>query len=142
LSELLLEQHGVDAAFDGFMTAPGLNAGSGVTSDGILEMTGAAYWFGPQYSLWPFHAKLAPGPRESTLCLSTRSAIVAMGEPAVPRRGSRETRAPTDRARERARSVGAKVRVPPDPLGWPYVMHTALPVVPVGRSESPISETD
>jgi len=129
LAELLAEQHGIDEAFDGFTAAPGLDTGRGVTADGVLEMTGAAYLFGPPYSLWPFHGKLAPHPRESILCLSSRDAIVPMSELPVRAGGSRRARGSLRRENQKKRSRGDNLRVPPDPLSWPYVMTTALPAV-------------
>jgi hypothetical protein len=102
LSELMLEQHGIGREFDGFMTKPGADTGWRIAPSGILELTGGAYLFGPPYSLWPFHGKLARHPATSVLCLSGKDAIAATGS-------------------------GTKLRIPPDPLGWPYVMTTALP---------------
>jgi hypothetical protein len=83
--------------------------------------------FGPPYSLWPFHAKLARHPHESILCLSSKDAIVPMGDLAAPRKASRDARARTRRENESNRSRGLRLRVPPEPLSWPYVMKTTLP---------------
>src|SRR5262249_27800579 len=127
LAELLFEQHDVEAGFDGFIAAPGVDAGRGVSDDGILELTGAAYLFGPVYSLWPFHGKLAPHPRESVLCLSSKAAIVPMGELAVSPSASRNARARVRRENEKNRRCGEGLRIPPDPLSWRYVMKTTLP---------------
>ena len=133
LSELLLEKHGFSEGFDGFTEAPGHGIGRSVTADGILEMTGAAYVFGPPYSLWPFHGKLVPHPRESVLCLAGRSAIVAMGTEPLGKNAPRQLRARAHREAEKDRARGRNVAVPPQPRTWRYVMTTILPDVQAAR---------